>query len=160
MKNENLRLGGRHKATSDRNRFGGGGVVTQIILAGFGYLPSDDEEGLLKVLQVHVNDGIVKSTRVSFLYRLGDLRYRHLLHKDASDIKQSDISVRLDCDRLIQLRRQRERDIEDVISHHLVARIALLQCRPVITGTSVASSGRCDGLGQSRDRVVLLGPQG
>src|SRR5438445_4816215 len=98
-------------------------VPTQVKLAGMPDFSARDEVRFLKVCETDSEDGVVHRFRVRCPNRLGHVRNCLSFHVKIAGAEQSDVTIWLDSDRLIELRRQSEVQLEDVVSAQHVSRI-------------------------------------
>ena len=130
MKKKYLCFGLWSKSSSDADTFRDGCVVSQIVLAGFTDLAGNREIGPLEVLQIDVNDGIVKRSDVGFLDRLYDFWNSHALYVYVGTAVQAYVTVWLYRNGLIEFRGKRERKTQHILTLDLITRISLFEHRP------------------------------
>src|SRR5712664_1586994 len=98
-------------------------VPTQIKLAGMPDFSAHDEVRFFKLYEPDREDGVVHCFRVGSPNRLGHLRNCLSFRVKIADTEQSDVTIWLNGDRLIELWSQSEIQHEDVVSTQLVSRI-------------------------------------
>src|SRR5580700_111022 len=161
MEQEDLGFGIRRKSTGDPNRLGDGSIVAQIVLTGLPDLAGNREKRPLEILEIHINDWIMKRAGIGLLERFDNFRDGHPLNMQTGRAIQTDIPIRLYRHRLIEFRRKRKRDGDHIFTLDLISGIPLLQCGPVRIGRMLVRGVESSGSRSGRSRSVswwVLGP--
>src|ERR1700722_1099129 len=108
-------------------RFGNRDVGTQLVLAGLPDLARNNKKRLLKVLEVYIDDGVMKGAGVGLFNRKNQFGGGQSLRVNAACVLQVKVTVWLNFDRLIEFWREGKRQRQDVFSLNYVPRVSVLK---------------------------------
>src|SRR5438105_3378050 len=102
-------------------------VFSKLKLAGVAHLAAHNEKGLFKILQLHIDGWIVQYFGVRRPQRIRHFGQGLSFHLHVFDAAQGDVSVGLHSHRLVEFRRKRKLECQDVGRMQLIAPVAVLQ---------------------------------
>src|SRR6267143_2933375 len=103
------------------------GLSPQVEFSGMTHFTAHNVVGLLKVLQLNVNDRVVKNLRVYSSQGISHLRQRLPLDPYAIQTSQADVPIGLHSYRLIEFRREWKIEFQYIGGMQLIAPIAVLE---------------------------------
>src|SRR5882724_251141 len=115
------------QAPGDAHCFRRRSLATQVELPWSPNFPAYNEIRFLKILQFHVDDWVVQNLPVRGSKRISHFRQRLTLYTYAVHATKRDIAIGLDGHGLIEFRRERKAQLQNIGGVYLIAPVPMLQ---------------------------------
>src|ERR1700675_3901230 len=107
-------LGLLRESAGDRNRSRNGDLATKFILSRPPNFAAGNKIGSIEIFYSHRHPGIVQQVRIGSHDRQLEFLCGQTLREQLSSLSKSDVSIRLDGDGLVKLRRKGKTDFRDI----------------------------------------------